>query len=119
MLDRETPGAPPRPAPDIVDRHIGARACARRHALGLTLHDVAQALGVDGAALYELEHGRRRFAARQLWTLSHRLQVPVTWFFKTAADGTQANDSRSIEMIFVPNPDLDRRGGGEPIPILN
>ncbi len=119
MLDRETPGAAPRPAPDIVDRHIGGRAGARRQALGLTLDDVAQALGVDGAALYELEHGYRRFAARQLWTLSHRLQVPVTWFFNTVADGAQANDSHSIEMIFVPNPDLDRRGGGEPVPIFN
>ena len=71
------------PATNAVDAHIGERAAARRKTLGLSLGDVAQALGVDGAVMVDLEHGRRRIAARQLWALSRRLEVPMAWFFKT------------------------------------
>ena len=97
-----------------VDRHIGGRAAERRQALGLAPGDVAQALEVDRASLDQLERGHQRFAARQLWKLSRRLQVPMAWFFKVpgesahkapASKATPA-DPTNAQLIFVPNPDL-------------
>ncbi len=114
-----------------IDKYIGGRAAERRQALGLALGDVAQALEVDGALLDRLEGGHQRFAARQLWTLSRRLQVPMAWFFKAPGETPSAKTSPSkadtgkthpgepvtASLIFVPNPDLDPAGDGEPVPL--
>ena len=132
MLDSKTPkAAPPHERKTLgpqtetcsVDKHIGSRAAERRLALGLALGDVAPALEVDGALLDQLEGGHQRFAARQLWKLSHRLQVPMAWFFKVQAEAAQPRassaktDHAATTLIFVPNPDLDRSGDGEPVPV--
>ncbi len=102
----------------LIDRHIGSRAAERRRALGLALGDVARALEVDGVLLDQLEGGHQRFAARQLWKLSRHLEVPMAWFFKVPgeAPSPRADPARGA-MIFVPNPDLDPTGDGDPIPM--
>ena len=102
-------------SPDLVDLHIGQRAAVRRRSLGLPPDAVARALGVDETALHDLERGRGRVAARQLWTWSGVLQVPIAWFFKVPAEGPQP--SAGVQLIFVPNPDFDWSGDGEPTPI--
>ncbi len=89
----------PVPAPDPVDIHIGRLAAGRRRSLGLSLADVARALGLDEAGLSDLELGLHRVAARQLWAWSGLLRVPIAWFFAAPPPLTQ--------MIFVPNPDVD------------
>ena len=126
MLDSHTPKSAKKNEICPVDRHIGGRAAERRQALGLALGDVAQTLEVDGASLDQLEGGHRRFAARQLWKLSRRLQVPMAWFFKIPGEPPQPRASASrispadltkAQLIFVPNPDLDRSSDGEPVPV--
>ena len=126
MLDSHTPKSAQKNEICPVDRHIGGRAAERRQALGLALGDVAQTLEVDGASLDQLEGGHRRFAARQLWKLSRRLQVPMAWFFRGQGEAGQAKassakagpaDPAKAPLIFVPNPDLDRSGDGEPVPL--
>jgi transcriptional regulator with XRE-family HTH domain len=119
MLDSKVP----KPETYCIDRHIGGRAAERREALGLSLGDVAQALEVDGALLAQLEGGRRRFAARQLWMLSRRLQVPMAWFFmvpgeppqRARAARTTPTDPAKTRLVFVPNPDLDRSDDADPV----
>ncbi len=96
--------------PDPVDIHIGRRAAVRRQTLGLSPGDVAQALGLDEAALHELEAGLRRIAARQLWTWSGLLQVQMAWFFKVPIEAPQP----LTHMIFVPNPDFDWPSDADP-----
>ena len=121
MLDSKAP----KPETCSVDRHIGGRAAERRRALGLALGDVAQALEVDGASLDQLEGGHQRFAARQLWKLSRRLQVPMAWFFKVPGEPphkapaarTTPTDPAKTRLVFVPNPDLDRSDDADPVQV--
>ena len=89
--------------PNPIDRHIGRRAAVRRQSLGLPPGDVARGLGLDEAGLEDLERGMRRIAARQLWTWSGLLRVPVAYFFTAQDEAPQA----FAHMIFVPDPDLD------------
>ncbi len=96
--------------PDPVDVHIGRRAASRRQSLGLAPGDVARAMGLDEAALQDLEAGARRVAARQLWIWSGLLQVPVAWFFRVSVEAPQP----LTQMIFVPNPDFDWPGDADP-----
>ena len=130
MLDSKAPKSAPHPASCPVDRHIGGRATERRQALGLAIGDVAHTLEVDGASLDQLEGGHQRFAARQLWKLSRRLQVPMAWFFKIPGEPSQpqapprkAPSSETVpaepkpQLIFVPNPDLDRWDDAEAVRI--
>ena len=135
MLDSKAPKSAPKTGVKAgtcpIDKHIGGRAAERRQALGLALGEVAQALEVDCALLDRLEGGHQRFAARQLWTLSRRLQVPMAWFFKVPgetsplktpspkADPGKAGPGEPVKasLIFVPNPDLDPAGDGEPVPL--
>ena len=96
--------------PDPVDIHIGQRAASRRQSLGLAPGDVAQALGLDEAALHDLEAGLRGVAASQLWIWSNLLQVPIAWSFKVPAEAP----GPLTRMIFVPNPDFDWPGDADP-----
>ena len=96
--------------PDPIDIHIGQRAAGRRQSLGLPSADVARGLGVDEAVLLDLEGGRRRVAARQLWVWSGLLRVPMAWFFKAPAEASPP----VAQMIFVPNPDFDWSGDADP-----
>lgn len=96
--------------PDPVDIHIGRRAAIRRQTLGLSSGDVAEALGLDEAALHDLEGGVRSVAARQLWIWSGLLQVPMAWFFKLPSESPKP----LTHMIFVPNPDFDWPGDADP-----
>ncbi len=126
MLDSHSPKSAAKTEICLVDRHIGGRAAERRRALGLALGDVAQTLEIDGASLDQLESGHQRFAARQLWKLSRRLQVPMAWFFEVPGGPSQprapslkvkAADLTKAQLIFVPNPELDRSSDGEPVPV--
>lgn len=96
--------------PDPVDMHIGKRAALRRQSLGLPAVEVARALGLDEAGLHDLEGGIRRIAARQLWTWSTLLCVPIAWFFKEGPAAPQP----AAHMIFVPNPDFEWPGEADP-----
>ncbi len=96
--------------PDPIDIHIGRRAAIRRQTLGLSTGDVAQALGVNETAVYDLERGASRVEARQLWVWSSLLQVPMAWFFRLSTEASH----RTTHMVFVPNPDFDWPGQADP-----
>ncbi|MGC2856016.1 helix-turn-helix domain-containing protein [Novispirillum sp. DQ9] len=72
--------------PDPIDIHVGKRVVLRRKLLGLTQHQVAEAIGVTFQQIQKYEQGVNRVSASRLYDLSRVLQVPITFFFQDAAD---------------------------------
>jgi transcriptional regulator with XRE-family HTH domain len=68
--------------PDPVDIHVGARLRLRRKELGLSQHDVAQALGLTFQQVQKYEGGANRISASKLHGASMFLKVPVAFFFE-------------------------------------
>jgi transcriptional regulator with XRE-family HTH domain len=64
-----------------VDRHIGRRIRGKRRALGLTLDDLAKALGVDRKTIDAYEHATERVPGEHLIRLAEVLSVAVSYFF--------------------------------------
>ncbi len=73
---------PSRRGPNPIDIHVGARVRLRRHLLGLTLQTLAKAVGVTYQQLQKYEWGVNRIGASRLFSLSHVLDVPVSFFFE-------------------------------------
>lgn len=65
-----------------LNLHIGARLRARRKALGLTLADVAEPMGMSVQSLAKYETGQVRIPADCLGLLAHVLVVPAGHFFE-------------------------------------
>jgi DNA-binding XRE family transcriptional regulator len=78
------------PAAKEVDVHIGRRVRWRRKLLGLTQHELADALGVTFQQVYKYECGLSRIMPARLWALSRMLQVEVGYFFDGLPPAGQA-----------------------------
>src|SRR4051794_15408051 len=80
-----------RPRAGALDALVGKRARERRRALGLTMQEVAAALGVPYQQLHKYETGANRFSAGRLFLLAGTLGVEVAHFFgEDGADGPAA-----------------------------
>ena len=66
---------------DPMDSHLGKRIRHRRTTLMLSAEAVAQSLTVSAETLARIEAGLFRVTPSQLQTLSHLLDVPVSYFF--------------------------------------
>src|SRR3954454_4648696 len=70
-----------RPRAGALDVLIGKRMRERRRALGLTMQEVAAALGVPYQQLHKYETGANRLSAGRLFLLAGALGVEVGHFF--------------------------------------
>src|SRR3954451_9561518 len=70
-----------RPRAGAIDALVGKRARERRRALGLTVQEVAAALGVPYQQLHKYETGANRLSAGRLYLLVGSLGVEVGLFF--------------------------------------
>jgi transcriptional regulator with XRE-family HTH domain len=69
-----------------TDQHVGSRVRMRRMMLGVSQTDLGKALGVTFQQVQKYEKGASRIGAGRLHQISHRLQVPVEFFFEGAPD---------------------------------
>jgi transcriptional regulator with XRE-family HTH domain len=69
-----------------MDRHVGQRVRERRLHLGLSLDQLAAALGVTAQQARKYEAGRNALPAGRLAALASVLQVPIGWFFSGLSD---------------------------------
>jgi len=81
----------PRKAPNPVDRYVGSRVRMRRMMLGLSQEKLGEALGLTFQQVQKYEKGVNRIGASRLQHLANVLQVPVAFFFETAAPSDAAN----------------------------
>ena len=80
-----------RPRAGALDVLVGKRARERRLALGLTMQELAAALGVPYQQLHKYETGANRLSAGRLFLLAEALGVEVAHFFgEGEADGPAA-----------------------------
>ena len=75
-------------APNLTDKHVGARVRLRRLMLGMSQEKLGDALGVTFQQLQKYEKGANRISASRLQHMSQILQVPVSFFFEGAPDVT-------------------------------
>src|SRR4051794_35265467 len=76
-----------RPRTGALDVLVGKRARERRRALGLTMQEVAAALGVPYQQLHKYETGANRLSAGRLFLLAGALGVEVAHFFGGNGEG--------------------------------
>lgn len=68
--------------PQDIDRLVGARIRARRVMLGMTLQQLAEAIGVTYQQANKYERGTNRVAAGRLAAIAAALGAPVGSFFE-------------------------------------
>jgi transcriptional regulator with XRE-family HTH domain len=66
-----------------VDQHVGRRIRGKRRALGLSLEDLARALGVGLDTIEAYERAAARVTSEHLIKLADILGVSVSYFFPT------------------------------------
>jgi len=64
-----------------IDEHIGELVRQRRDDLAIGLSNLANDLGMSAAELADLESGRERIRAVQLYRIARRLGVPLSYFY--------------------------------------
>jgi transcriptional regulator with XRE-family HTH domain len=69
-----------------VDQHVGSRLRALREGSGVCSNKVAAVAGVPVRQLCEMEAGRRRVSAAQLFSIARHFDVPVYTFFDQRGD---------------------------------
>lgn len=64
-----------------VDEYVGERVRARRTELGMTQHDLAQALGISYQQVQKYETGANRVSSGRLYEIAQKLEVDIAHFF--------------------------------------
>lgn len=67
---------------DPVDVHVGKLIRARRRAIGVSQHQLAEAIGVSFQQVQKYELGSNRVSASKLFTIGQALGVSVATFFE-------------------------------------
>lgn len=72
-----------------VDIHVGMRLRQFRHMRGMTLHEVAERVGVRSQQLHKYETAVNRVSASRMWELAAVLRIPISVLFpEDGATGT-------------------------------
>lgn len=79
-----------------VDVHVGKQLALARHAQGLNQSEVARMLGLTFQQIQKYEKGTNRMSASVLWTLSEKMNVPVSYFF----EGLEGKTGDAPEHVF-------------------
>lgn len=69
-----------------VDALVGAKIRQSREALGMSVAELAQAIGASPAELVAIEQGEMRAEPRALAGIARAMGVSVAWFFLAAND---------------------------------
>jgi transcriptional regulator with XRE-family HTH domain len=64
-----------------VDEYVGERVRSRRTELGMTQHDLAQALGISYQQVQKYETGANRVSSGRLYEIAQKLEVDIAHFF--------------------------------------
>ncbi len=95
---------------------VGAQVRQRRVLLGLSQEAVSRTIGLTFQQLQKYEHGTNRISASRLYQLATILNVPVNYFFETAAAGVRTEQPQADEAPkTVPMPlgdEVKGRSGG-------
>jgi transcriptional regulator with XRE-family HTH domain len=93
---------PPRRV-EAWDVEVGRRIRARRLECWLTQQELAQGLGVSFQQVQKYEKGANRISAGRLLAICNLLQVPITFFYDSAAPTqsgeTGAKPSRLFDLL--------------------
>ena len=73
--------------PDPIDVAIGARLKQQRTALGMTMPQLGNAIGVTYQQIQKYERGMNRMASSNLVRAAKALQVPMAYFFENIEGG--------------------------------
>lgn len=71
-----------------IDVHIGKRLRRRRRLLGLTQHNLAEAVGIRFQQIQKYECGANRITAERLYQIAVALKVPTSYFYDGLRDPT-------------------------------
>jgi transcriptional regulator with XRE-family HTH domain len=82
---------------DNLDEHLGKRLFQRRRFMGLTQHQLGEAVGVRFQQIQKYECGANKISAARLWQISKVLQISVDYFF----DGLGSTQKPSPEVRSV------------------
>ena len=67
----------------VANARVAARVRELRIDAGLTMHDVADALGVSYQQVYKYETGQNRFSAGAIAIVARRLNVEPSAFYES------------------------------------
>ena len=90
---------PGRPRAGAVDLLIGRRVRERRLMLGITVQELAAALGVPYQQVHKYETGANRLSAGRLYRLAEALGVEVGYFFREGGEGEAAAPTAQRRML--------------------
>jgi transcriptional regulator with XRE-family HTH domain len=85
------------------DVEVGRRIRARRLECWLTQQELAEGLGITFQQVQKYEKGTNRVSAGRLLAICNLLQVPITFFYDSAApprsDETRVKPSRLFDLL--------------------
>lgn len=84
---------------EAIDRHVGMRVRLARTERGMTMMDLAAAVGVSQAQIEKYERAENACAPARIWALSRALHVEPGWFFEDFAPAAAV----SFGKIIVPD----------------
>ena len=86
----------PRIPRNDLDRIIGQRIRARRHALGVSLKGLAARLDITYQQLQKYERGQNKTAASTLAEIVYELQMPIACFY--GCSPSLARDAETLRL---------------------
>jgi|SRR5687768_3517655 transcriptional regulator with XRE-family HTH domain len=88
-------------SPRPVDKHVGSRVRMRRIMLGMSQHQLGEALGLTFQQVQKYEKGTNRVGASRIQQIAEILQVPVSFLF----EGSPTAISKAERLDEVRSPD--------------
>lgn len=88
---------------DEIDAFVGKRLKTRRIMLGLSQHDLGEAVNVSIQQIQKYEKATNRISSGKLWALAKLLMVPVEFFFKDIESSENANLADEKERFEIDN----------------
>ncbi|NLS06321.1 helix-turn-helix domain-containing protein [Rhizobium sp. P32RR-XVIII] len=80
--------------PNPIDVHVGARIRLRRTMMRMSQEKLGAGLGITFQQVQKYEKGSNRVGASRLQQIAIILNVPVSYFFAEAPDGSPLSDRR-------------------------
>jgi transcriptional regulator with XRE-family HTH domain len=91
-----------KPAPDLVDVHVGKRIRARRRFCKVSQVELADSLALSFQQVQKYERGLNRVSASKLYAIAKRLDAPISHFF----EGLEQTDLQSADRALQRQRDL-------------
>ena len=85
---------------DSRDAEVGRRVRSRRLECRLSQTELADRIGVTFQQVQKYEKGVNRIGAGRLQRISEALEVPISFFFGSGANGSTAKEPAGTESVF-------------------